>query len=192
MTEMYSFFSAPTNLDEEESSIIANVKEGKGILVETETGQKVTRNTLFIANDLDNSSVYSHSKNSNANITEKRQEPDKLVSLEEIQKKNSSDMLVGAASNPIVKSTFVDYPKERVIIRFEAPEKNIANDIDIPLDITANDLVVGLNTAYHLGLDISDARQCYLSCENPIALLRGNKTLGEFGIRDGSLIAYYR
>ena len=31
---------------------------------------------------------------------------------------------------------------------------------------------------------------CYLKSENPIALLRGNKTLAEYGIRNGTLINF--
>lgn len=191
MAEMDSFFSAP-NLDEEESAIVPIVKEKKEIPVETGAGLKGTEDAFFSSSDLDGSPISVRPRKKNSKATEVLQEPDVPVSLEEDQKNKLSDMLLGATPTPIVKSVAVDNPKERVIIRFVAPEKNIANDIDVPLDITANDLIVGLNAAYHLGLDISDARQCYLSCENPIALIRGNKTLGEFGIRDGSLIAYYR
>lgn len=63
-------------------------------------------------------------------------------------------------------------------------------DLEIPLDITANDLVYALNKAYNLGIDISNIKECYLKSENPIALLRGNKTLREFGIRNGSVILF--
>lgn len=63
-------------------------------------------------------------------------------------------------------------------------------DLEIPLDITANDLVYALNKAYNLGIDISNIKECYLKSENPIALLRGNKTLREFGIRNGSIILF--
>lgn len=61
-------------------------------------------------------------------------------------------------------------------------------DIEIPLDITANDLVVALNAAYQLGIDIDDYRNCFLRCERPIVLLRGERNLKSFGIRNGSLI----
>lgn len=191
MAEMDSFFSAP-NLDEEESAIIPTVKEKKEIPVETGAERKETSDAFFSSNDLDGNPTSVRPRKKNPKTTEGLQELDVPVSLEENQRKRLSDMLLGATPNPIVRSVTADNPKERVIIRFVAPEKNIANDIEVPLDITANDLIVGLNAAYHLGIDISDARQCYLSCENPIALLRGNKTLGEFGIRDGSLVAYYR
>jgi uncharacterized ubiquitin-like protein YukD len=62
--------------------------------------------------------------------------------------------------------------------------------LEIPTDITANDLVYALNSAYNLGIDIADINNCYLKAENPITLLKGNRTLSEFGIRNGSLIFY--
>lgn len=67
---------------------------------------------------------------------------------------------------------------------------NFSVDLEIPLDITANDLVYALNKAYNLGIDISNIKECYLKSENPIALLRGNKSLREFGIRNGSIIVF--
>lgn len=68
--------------------------------------------------------------------------------------------------------------------------KNQSIDLEVPLYITANELVTALNTAYELNIDLSDIKNCYLKAENPIALLRGNKTLADFGIRDGSIILY--
>lgn len=100
---------------------------------------------------------------------------------------NSREVFKSSVNNIIVKN-----PKERVIILFSAPSRNIRCDVDIPLNISANDLVVGLNAAYNLGLDVSDASQCYLSCENPISLLKGKHLLCEYGIRDGSVITFNR
>lgn len=80
--------------------------------------------------------------------------------------------------------------KDTIIIIFIAEKKRIQVDLEIPLTITANDLVIGLNAAYGLGIDTSDIKNCYLKAENPIALLRGNKTLAEFGLRNGSIINY--
>lgn len=77
-----------------------------------------------------------------------------------------------------------------VIVRFVMLKKNSEADIDIPLNISANDLVVALNSAYELGIDTSDVKKCYLKSENPIALLRGNKELKEFGLRNGTIIYY--
>lgn len=80
----------------------------------------------------------------------------------------------------------------RAIVIFNNIQKNIKVDIEIPLDITANDLIIGLNKAYTLGIDTNNLAQCYLSCENPIYLLRGNITLRECGIRNGTTINFVR
>ncbi len=61
-------------------------------------------------------------------------------------------------------------------------------DVEVPLDLTAQELVVALNTAYQLGIDTGNIRNCFLRAEHPIALLKGSKTLEDFGIRDGSVI----
>ena len=63
-------------------------------------------------------------------------------------------------------------------------------DLEVPLTITANELVNALNTAYGLGIDTNDIKNCYLKAERPIAHLRGNRTLGEFGVRDGTVIRF--
>ena len=80
--------------------------------------------------------------------------------------------------------------KETAIVIFKNLKTNVSVDIEVPLYITANDLVEALNIAYDLGIDTSDIKNCYLKSENPIALLKGNKDLSEFGIRDGSVIIY--
>mgnify|MGYP000352052518 CR=1 FL=1 len=63
-------------------------------------------------------------------------------------------------------------------------------DLEIPISISANDLVLALNQAYHLGIQTENIRNCYMIAENPIVLLKGNKTLEELGIRNGSVIYY--
>ena len=80
--------------------------------------------------------------------------------------------------------------KDKIIIIFHNCKKNKAVDLEVPLDITAAELVMALNAAYELGIDITDIKNCYLKAENPIALLRGNKTLAQYGIRSGSVIYY--
>lgn len=79
---------------------------------------------------------------------------------------------------------------EKAIIIFNIARKNISVDLEIPLGISANELVYALNAAYDLEIDTTDIKNCYLKAENPIALLKGNKTLAEFGIRNGSIINY--
>lgn len=80
--------------------------------------------------------------------------------------------------------------EDKAIIIFNNIKQNRTVDIELPLDITANELIIGLNTAYDLGIDTSDIKNCYLKAENPIALLRGNKTLAQYGIRNGSIINF--
>lgn len=80
--------------------------------------------------------------------------------------------------------------KDTAIIVFNIIKRKFTVDLEVPLDISANELVIALNTAYELGIDTTDIKNCYLKAENPIALLKGNKTLAEFGIRNGSVINY--
>lgn len=80
--------------------------------------------------------------------------------------------------------------KNRAIIIFRNHVKKMEVDLDIPLDISANDLVFSLNSAYDLGIDVSDVTNCYLKAENPIVLLKGNKALEEFGVRNGTVINF--
>lgn len=79
---------------------------------------------------------------------------------------------------------------DTAIVVLRVPNKNVCVDLEIPLDISANELVQALNAAYELGIDISNIKDCYLKSENPIALLKGNKSLSEFGLRNGSIINY--
>lgn len=80
--------------------------------------------------------------------------------------------------------------KETAIVIFHIAKRNFSVDLEIPLHITANELVLALNAAYELNIDTSDIKNCYLKAENPIALLKGNKTLADYGLRNGSDIYY--
>lgn len=76
------------------------------------------------------------------------------------------------------------------IVILKIHKRNFEVDLEIPLDITANDLVSALNTAFNLEIDISNAKDCYLKTESPIALLKGNILLSEFGVRNGTIINF--
>ncbi len=78
--------------------------------------------------------------------------------------------------------------KNVATVVFKIIKRNESHELEIPLEITANELVSALNTAYKLGIDTSDVKNCYLKSESPIALLKGNKPLDEFGIRNGTII----
>ena len=80
--------------------------------------------------------------------------------------------------------------KEKALVVFVHKKKDICVDLEIPLYITANDLVFALNRAYDLDIDVTNIKNCYLKAERPIVFLNGDKTLAEFGIRNGSIISY--
>lgn len=80
--------------------------------------------------------------------------------------------------------------ENKAIVIFKIIKRNFEVDLEIPLDISANELVNALNSAYDLGIDVSDVKNCYLKSENPIALLKGNKLLSDFGVRNGTVIIF--
>lgn len=80
--------------------------------------------------------------------------------------------------------------KAVVIFRRKMEEKIVDVDIEVPLDITVNEFITALNQAYELKIDMEDMSQCYLRCERPMVLLRGDRTLREFGVRDAMLIHF--
>lgn len=81
---------------------------------------------------------------------------------------------------------------DKVIVQFINcnTEKNV--ELEIPINITANDLIIALNDAFSLDMDIDNIFSCYLIAENPIAFLHGNKELSEYGIRTGTKIIFKR
>lgn len=79
---------------------------------------------------------------------------------------------------------------ETATVIFTASKRNIHTDIEVPLEISANELVIALNEAYNLKIDTSSVKNCFLKAERPIALLRGDKSLGEFGVRNGTIIIF--
>lgn len=78
----------------------------------------------------------------------------------------------------------------KAVIIFNITKRNFSVDLEVPLDISANELVIALNSAYDLGIDVSDVKNCYLKAENPIALLKGNKKLSDYGVRNGTVINF--
>lgn len=62
-----------------------------------------------------------------------------------------------------------------------------SHDIEVPLDLSASELCSALFQKY-LPDQYGDMQQYYLKAERPIALLRGERTLREYGICDGTVI----
>lgn len=80
--------------------------------------------------------------------------------------------------------------RDVAIVVFNVVKRQFTIDLEIPLNITANELVIALNTAYELGIDTTNVKNCFLKAENPIVLLKGNKLLSEFGVRNGTVINF--
>ncbi len=80
--------------------------------------------------------------------------------------------------------------KETVIVEFCIEKRNMKVELEIPLFISANELVHALNEAYELGIDTSNSKECYLKAERPIAFLQGERELEKYGIRNGSIIYF--
>lgn len=70
---------------------------------------------------------------------------------------------------------------EKAIVEFINKNDNRKTELEIPINITANDLIIALNKAFNLEMDIDNIFNCYLVAENPIAFLHGNKELSEYG-----------
>ena len=77
---------------------------------------------------------------------------------------------------------------DKVIVILNIKRLSKKYDVEVNLYITDNDLVKGLNKAFNLGINTENINECFLRCENPIVLLKGNKTLREFNLRNGTLI----
>lgn len=73
-----------------------------------------------------------------------------------------------------------------VVLYFHRLKKQV--DLQVPINISATEFVIGVNEAYNLGIDINDLSKCYLRSENPIALLKGERTLKDFNLKDFNLI----
>lgn len=80
--------------------------------------------------------------------------------------------------------------ENKAVVIFKIHNRKKEYDLEIPLDISANELVNALNAAFDLGIDTSNIKNCFFQAENPIALLKGNKLLSEYGIRNGTIINF--
>ncbi len=77
---------------------------------------------------------------------------------------------------------------EKIVVVLNIRKRNESHDVEVPLDITANDLVLALNSAYGLQIDTDDITKRYLKTENPIALLKGGRLLSDYKLKNGTCI----
>jgi len=80
--------------------------------------------------------------------------------------------------------------QEKAVLVFNDLRTGTAADVEVPLSISANELIAGLNRAFQLGIDMDDVKNCYLKAENPFVLLKGDRLLSEFGVRNGTEINF--
>lgn len=79
---------------------------------------------------------------------------------------------------------------EKIIIMFKKSNDAKEIDLEVPADLTANELIYGLNQSFNLGINMDKPSKCYLRADYPKALIRGEKTLQDLGIRNGTIIYY--
>lgn len=80
--------------------------------------------------------------------------------------------------------------KDTIVLIFQYTFSGRQLDIEVPKDITANDLLYGLNEGLKLGIDIYNRKTAYLVAKNPRVLIRGIRRLEQLGLRDGSVILF--
>lgn len=78
--------------------------------------------------------------------------------------------------------------KDTAVVMVYIPERNIREDLEIPLNITANELIQAIASIYSLELRQDALETYYLKADSPKCLIRSGKTLKEFGIREGTEI----
>lgn len=76
--------------------------------------------------------------------------------------------------------------KGTAVVSIYIPEHNIRDDLEVPLEITANELIQALAGIYSLELQQDMLEQYYLRADSPKCLIKGEKTLKEFGVREGT------
>ena len=81
---------------------------------------------------------------------------------------------------------------DNIIMIFKRGDTDKGVDIEVPAGITAGELIYGLNQGFHLGINMDNPADTYLRAENPVRLVRGEKTLAELGLHHGTTLYYER
>lgn len=80
--------------------------------------------------------------------------------------------------------------EDTIIISFERTDTGHSMDLEVPVSLTAKELVFALNKSLMLGISMDDQEGFYLRSENPTALLRGETTLEELHLHHGSRVIF--
>ena len=81
---------------------------------------------------------------------------------------------------------------DKIIMIFKCGVEDNGVDIEVPVDITAGELIYGLNEGFQLGINMENPAEVFLRAENPIALVRGERTLADIGLRNGTTLYFER
>ena len=73
------------------------------------------------------------------------------------------------------------------VITVKIISRGESHDLEVPLDISAGELCSALYEMYSIQRQ-NNMQQFFLRAERPIALLRGQRSLRDYGIRDGTII----
>ena len=57
---------------------------------------------------------------------------------------------------------------QNIIIQLRLKKQNREFDVSVPIDLTANELIMALNEAFPLNIDSGDISQSYLQTENQL------------------------
>ena len=57
---------------------------------------------------------------------------------------------------------------EKVLVNFINEDTGQEHELEIPLGITANALVLALSRAYGLHIEDYGSQECYMACEHPV------------------------
>lgn len=79
---------------------------------------------------------------------------------------------------------------ESYMVEFHDMSCDKVHDLQLPAQLTGDELVNALQKAYQLNINVNDPCQLYLRAENPVALLTGEHTLQELGVSNGTSIFF--
>ena len=79
---------------------------------------------------------------------------------------------------------------EFCMVEFHDTQTGRSSDLQLPMNLSGNDLVVALATAYKLPINVNNPEELYLRTEDPISLIEGDATLEQLGLSNGTRIYF--
>ena len=76
------------------------------------------------------------------------------------------------------------------MVEFHDNRKGTSCDLQLPMNLTGNELVRALTSAYQLPIDLNNPDEMYLRAEDPIMLISGEETIEDLGMSNGTRIFF--